>query len=125
EEVLRALQFAVDHANANGGVDGRKVEVQIADDESTAEGGRRAAEKLSREGYRFLIGAIPSSIALALGPNLARWDAMYVAVAAKSDKITGDACRPRMFRTIQSDAMDVPMIYEWAKSMKERKYATF
>jgi len=125
EEVIRSIQFAVDEANAKGGVDGRKVEVQIADDESTPEGGRRAAEKLARNGYPLLVGAIPSSIALALGPNLDRWDALFVAVAAKSDKITGDSCKSRLFRTNHSDAMDVPMINEWAKSFKERTYATF
>ena len=30
EVILRAVQFAIDEANAKGGVDGRKVEVQIA-----------------------------------------------------------------------------------------------
>lgn len=125
EEVIRAIQFAVDDANAKGGVDGRKVEVSIADDESTPEGGRKAAEKLARDGYPLLVGGIPTSIALAVGPNLERWDALYVVVAAKSDKITGDSCRPRMFHTNHSDAMDVPMIAEWAKSFNERTYATF
>ena len=43
EEVLRAVQFAIDEANAAGGVDGRKVEVQIADDEGTPDAGRRVA----------------------------------------------------------------------------------
>lgn len=125
EEVIRAIQFAVDDANAKGGVDGRKVEVSIADDESTPEGGRKAAEKLARDGYPLLVGSIPTSIALAIGPNLERWDALYVAVAAKSDKITGDSCKPRLFRTNHSDAMDVPMIAEWSKSFSERTYATF
>ena len=123
EEVLRAIQFAIDEANAKGGVDGRKVEVQIADDESTPDAGRRAAEKLAREGYNLLIGAIPSSISLALAPNLERWDAAYFVVASKSDKITGDACKPRSFRTTHSDSMDIAMINQWAKQLKDKSYA--
>lgn len=124
EEVIRAVQFAIDEANAKGGVDGRKVEVQVADDEGTPDAGRKAAEKLARDGYNLLIGAIPSSISLALGPNLERWDAAYFVVASKSDKITGDSCKPRMIRTNHSDAMDIAMIGEWAKGFKEKSYAT-
>ncbi len=124
EEVIRGIQFAIDEANGRGGVDGRKVEVQVADDEGTPEAGRRVAEKLARDGYNLLIGGIPSTIALALGPNLERWDAAYFVVAAKSDKITGDSCRARMIRTNHSDAMDIAMIGEWAKAFKERTFAT-
>jgi len=124
EEVIRAVQFAIDEANAKGGVDGRKVEVQIADDEGTPDAGRRVAEKLARDGYNMLIGAIPSSISLALAPNLERWDAVYFVVASKSDKITGDTCKPRAFRTNHSDAMDIAMIGEWAKGFKEKTYAS-
>jgi branched-chain amino acid transport system substrate-binding protein len=124
EEVIRAIKFAIDEANAKGGVDGRKVEVSEADDEGTPDAGRRVAEKLARDGYNLLIGAIPSSISLAFGANLDRWDAAYFVVASKSDKITGDSCKSRMFRTNHSDAMDIAMIGEWAKGFKEKTYAT-
>ncbi len=123
EEVLRAVQFAIDEANAKGGVDGRKVEVQIADDEGTPDAGRRVAEKLARDGFNLLIGAIPSSISLALAQNLDRWDAAYFVVASKSDKLTGDTCKPRSFRTNHSDAMDIAMINEWAKGLKDKTFA--
>lgn len=124
EEVIRAIRFAIDEANAKGGIDGRKIEVQEADDEGTPEAGRRVSEKLARDGYNLLIGAIPSSISLALAPNLERWDAMYFVVASKSDKITGDTCSPRSFRTNHSDAMDIAMIDAWAGSLGEKTYAT-
>ncbi len=124
EEVIRAIKFAIEEANAKGSVDGRKVEVAEADDEGTPDAGRRVGEKLARDGYNLLIGAIPSSISLALGPNLERWDAAYFVVASKSDKITGDSCKPRMFRTNHSDAMDIAMIAEWAKGFKEKTFAS-
>ncbi len=123
EEVMRAVQFAIDEANAKGGVDGRKVEVQMGDDEGTPDAGRRVAEKLARDGHNLLIGAIPSSISLAIAQNLDRWDAAYFIVASKSDKLTGDTCKARSFRTNHSDAMDIAMINEWAKSLKEKKFA--
>jgi len=123
EEIMRAVQFAIDEANAKGGVDGRKVEVQTGDDEGTPDAGRRIAEKLARDGYNLLIGAIPSSISLAIAQNLDRWNAAYFIVASKSDKLTGENCKARSFRTNHSDAMDIAMINEWAKSLPEKKFA--
>lgn len=123
EEVLRAIQFAIDEANAKGGVDGREVKVQVADDEGTPDAGRRVAEKLARDGHNLLIGAIPSSISLAIAANLERWDAVYFGTLSKSDKMTGDSCKARAFRTNHSDAMDLAMIGEWVKSFKEQDYA--
>lgn len=124
QEVIRAVQFAVEEANANGGVDGRKVELAEGDDESTPDAGRRMAEKLARDGYKLLIGAVPSSISLAIAQNLERWDAAYFVQASKSDKLTGDSCKPRSIRTNHSDAMDIAMINEWAKTIPGNRFAT-
>jgi branched-chain amino acid transport system substrate-binding protein len=123
EEVIRAIKFAIEEANGKGGVDGRKVEFQEADDEGNPEAGRRVAEKLARDGYNLLIGAIPSSISLAIAQNLDRWDAAYFVVASKSDKITGDTCKPRSFRTNHADNMDIAMINQWAKNLTGKTYA--
>lgn len=123
EEVMRAVKFAIEEANSKGGVDGRKVEVQEGDDESTPDAGRRVAEKMARDGHNLLIGAVPSSISLAIAQNLDRWDAAYFIQASKSDKLTGDTCKPRSFRTNHSDAMDIAMINEWAKKIKGNNFA--
>jgi len=123
EEVIRAVTFAAEEANAKGGVDGRKVEVQVADDEGTPDAGRRVAEKLARDGYNLLIGSIPSSVSMAIAQNLQRWNAAYFNTVSKSDKITGDSCKPRSFRTNHSDAMDIAMINEWAKDLPEKTFA--
>ena len=120
---MRAIEFAVEEANAKGGVDGRKVELKTGDDESTPKEGLRAAEKLAREGYNLLIGPIASSITMAIGKNLERWDAMETVVISKSDKITGDSCSPRMFRANHSDSMDLAMFREWMKDVKEKNFA--
>ena len=123
EEVIRGVRFAIDEANAKGGVEGRKVEVAEGDDESNPEAGRRATVKLARDGYNLIIGPIGSAISLSIVQNLERWDAAYFATISKSDKITGESCKPRSFRTVQSDAMDIAMINEWAKNIKGNTFA--
>lgn len=123
EEVQRAVEFAVKEANENGGIDGRKVEVKLADDESTPDGARRGAEKLARSGHNLLIGPIASSMSLLLSQNLERWDAAYFCILSKSDKLVGESCKPRMFRINPGDAMDLSMMTDWLKSVKEKKFA--
>lgn len=122
-DVLSGVRFAVEEANANGGVDGRKVILAEGDDESTPDAGRRAAEKLARDGHNLLIGPITSSISLAISQNLARWDAAFIGTISKADKLTGDACNARFIRTNHSDAMDLAMINEWVKGIPGNTFA--
>ncbi|MCH8179565.1 MAG: ABC transporter substrate-binding protein [Proteobacteria bacterium] len=122
-DVATAIRFAVEEANAKGGVDGRQVLLAEGDDESTPDAGRRAAEKLARDGHNLLIGPIPSSISLAIVQNLDRWDAAYIGTISKADKLTADACKPRFIRTNHSDAMDLAMISEWVKGLKGNTFA--
>ena len=122
-DVANGIKFAVDEANAKGGVDGRKIVLAEGDDESTPDAGRRVAEKLSREGHKLIIGPITSSISLAISQNLARWDAAFIGTISKADKLTQDACSPRFVRTNHSDAMDLAMINEWAKTLPGNNFA--
>lgn len=123
EEVSRGIKFAIDEANAKGGVDGRKIQVAEGDDEGTPDAGRRAAEKLARDGHNLLIGSIGSAVSLAIMQGLDRWDAAYFATISKSDKITGDSCKARAIRTVQSDAIDIAMINQWATNLQGNNFA--
>ena len=122
-DVATGIKFAVDEANAKGGVDGRKIVLAEGDDESTPDAGRRVAEKLARDGHNLIIGPITSSISLAISQNLARWDAAFIGTISKADKLTQDACNPRFVRTNHSDAMDLAMINEWAKTIPGNNFA--
>ncbi len=122
-DVLSGIKFAVDEANAKGGVDGRQIIVAEGDDESNPDAGRRVAEKLARDGHNLIIGPITSSISLAISQNLARWDAVFVGTISKADKLTGDACNTRFIRTNHSDAMDLAMINQWVKTVPGNNFA--
>lgn len=123
QDVLRGIEFAVEYANEKGGVDGRKILLETGDDESTPRQGLLAAEKLARSGYNLLIGPDTSSVTLAIGQNLARWNAMLVGTIGKSDKITGNSCNKYMFRINHSDAMDLAMLGEWMKEIEPKNFA--
>ncbi len=122
-DVANGIRFAVEEVNARGGVDGRKVILAEGDDESTPDAGRRAAEKLSREGHNLIIGPITSGVSLTISQNLARWDAALIGTISKADRLTGDACNTRFVRTNHSDAMDLAMINEWLKGIPGNNFA--
>jgi branched-chain amino acid transport system substrate-binding protein len=123
DEAKRAVEFAVEEANAGGGIDGRKVEVRFLDTEAKPELARQQGEKLALEGYRILTGTIASGEALAMGPMLARWNALFVATINKANDITGKQCQARMFRVNRPDNSDAATVQPWLATRKETKWA--
>lgn len=123
EEAKQAVEFAVNEANAAGGVDGRKVEVRFLDTEAKPELARQQAEKLAREGYNILTATIASGEVLAIGPMLSRWNAVYVATIPKANDITGAQCQARLFRVNRLDNSDAAVVQPWLKTRSEGKWA--
>ncbi|HZD72350.1 MAG TPA: ABC transporter substrate-binding protein [Actinomycetota bacterium] len=65
-QVRAGMQLAVDEINKNGGVGGRRLELVVNDDQSKAEEGGRAVERLiERDGVVAVGGIISSDVGLA------------------------------------------------------------
>ena len=65
-QVRDGMQLAVNEINQRGGVDGRQLQLVVADDQSKAEEGTRAIERLiEREGVVAVGGIISSDVGLA------------------------------------------------------------
>ena len=123
DEVMRAVRFAVDEANASGGVAGHTVEYKSYDTEAKPELARRQAEKLVSEGYPILTGLIASGEGLAIAPLMDRWGSIYVSTIDKADELTGANCVARVFRVNTQSAMDAATVKPWLASRKEKKWA--
>jgi len=123
EEVMRAVRFAVDEANAQGGVDGRKVEIKSYDTEAKPDLARRQSEKLVSEGYPILTGLIASGEGLAIAPLMERWGSIYVSTINKADELTGANCVPGVFRVNTQSAMDAATVKPWLAQRKEKQWA--
>lgn len=123
EEVMRAVRFAVDEANAKGGVAGHKVEYKSYDTEAKPDLARRQSEKLVSEGYPILTGLIASGEGLAIAPLMERWGSIYVSTINKADELTGSQCVPRVFRVNTQSAMDAATVKPWLAQRKEKKWA--
>lgn len=123
EEVMRAVRFAVEEANAAGGVAGHKVEFKSYDTEAKPDLARRQSEKLVQEGYPILTGLIASGEGLAIAPLMERWGSIYISTINKADELTGANCVPRVFRVNTQSAMDAATVKPWVGERKEKKWA--
>ena len=122
-QVKRAVDLAVEEANSAGGVDGRKVEARFLDTEAKADVARAQGEKLALSGFNLLTGTIASGEGLALGPQLGKWDALYLSTINKGNAITGASCNARMFRANHPDNSDGAVVKPWLATRKETKWA--
>ncbi|HEV2677376.1 MAG TPA: ABC transporter substrate-binding protein [Aliidongia sp.] len=123
EEVMRAVRFATDEANAQHGIAGHMVEFKSYDTEAKPDLARRQSEKLVSEGYTILTGTIASGEGLAIAPLMDRWGSIYISTINKADELTGANCVPRVFRVNTQSAMDAATVKPWLAQRKEKKWA--
>jgi branched-chain amino acid transport system substrate-binding protein len=87
--ITKAAQLAADEINANGGVDGRKIEVITYDDHSSAADAVRAFQRAATQDKVIaVIGSYISEVALAIEPWSARLHMPYITPGAASNDIS-------------------------------------
>ena len=84
----KAMQLAVDEINAAGGVLGRQLELIIVDDESKAEKGAAAIDKLATvDNVDVFIGGMSSGVHLGELPALKKYERVTVWIGAASSLV--------------------------------------
>ncbi len=87
--VSKGAQLAADAINAAGGVDGRKVQLVIYDDHSSASDAVRAFQRaVSQDKVVAVVGTYISEVALALQPWAARMHVPFITTGAASNEIS-------------------------------------
>jgi branched-chain amino acid transport system substrate-binding protein len=88
-DAVDSMRLAVDEINAKGGVNGRKLELVVADETEKPETGIAAIKKLiGDEKVDVLIGGHASSVTLAQLPHISRARIVYLGAGAASPAIT-------------------------------------
>jgi branched-chain amino acid transport system substrate-binding protein len=88
-DTIDSMQMAVDEINAKGGVNGRKLELVVADETENPETGINAIKKLTAdEKVDVLIGGYTSGVTLAQLPHISRAKTLYLGIGAASPAIT-------------------------------------
>jgi branched-chain amino acid transport system substrate-binding protein len=81
--------LAVEELNANGGIDGRKIELVIEDDQGTPEGAREAENNLIDAGVAAIVGHLTSSQTAAGYPVAQERGTVLISATASSATLTG------------------------------------
>jgi branched-chain amino acid transport system substrate-binding protein len=97
---LVGLQMAVDRINKSGGINGRPVEIVVADDESKPDVGRRKVEKLLVEDKIDVhVGGFLSNICLACMPVFEEDKVVNMISVCLDTTLTTTKCNRYSFRT--------------------------
>lgn len=100
---VRATQFVVDEYNKNGGIDGKKIELLVQDDECKPEKAVNAATKLMSDGVDAVIGHICSGATKAALSIYTSAMVPVVSPSATNPALTQSGNYPSFFRTIAPD----------------------
>lgn len=96
--VLTGAKIAVEQINADGGIDGRMLELVVRDDRNAPADAAAAARELVGMGANLQLGTISSSIALAMGPLMEQEGGVAIATGAGTEKLNHENYSPNMFR---------------------------
>jgi branched-chain amino acid transport system substrate-binding protein len=121
-ESAEAAQFAVDEINADGGIDGRKLELL---DEDTPEPGaavQKVTRLINRDRVDVLVGEISSASGLAVADIAQRSKKVYVNTGWNSDEGRTTKCNPYLFHVEGSNTMYVGSVAQYfRKQASERQ----
>jgi len=124
EPYKKGMELAVDEINAKGGIDGKKVELVMRDDNANPGDAVRMAEELvSREKVDILTGAFLSNTGLALADFAKQKKFFYLAGEPLTDKMTWQGGNQYTFRLRPGTYMQAAMLVPEAAKLKKKRWA--
>jgi branched-chain amino acid transport system substrate-binding protein len=120
----KGWQMAVDEINANGGIDGKKLEVVSRDDGANpGEAVRVADELVSREGVTVLAGTFLSNVGLAVANFAGQRKVFFLASEPLTDKLTWSEGNTYTFRLRPSTYMQMAMVMPDTVAAHKQRWA--
>ncbi|MFT4267176.1 MAG: ABC transporter substrate-binding protein [Xenophilus sp.] len=124
EPYKKGMELAVEEINAQGGVNGKKVELVTRDDNANPGDAVRMAEELvSREKVDILTGAFLSNTGLALADFAKQKKFFYLAGEPLTDKMTWEGGNQYTFRLRPGTYMQAAMLVPEAVKLKKKRWA--
>lgn len=111
---VNAAKIVIDKVNANGGINGKQVELLIEDDVCKPEISTNTATKLVSDGVDVVLGHICSGATKAAMPIYKDAGVLVMSPSATSDVLTLSGDYPNFFRTIAPNAAQSPAMVDFA-----------
>lgn len=105
EFAVNGFQFGVDQLNAEGGINGRLIEVLTEDSVNPQTATTKAERFMERPDVAMILGEISSASALSISQVAARANRLFINTGANSDELRGVSCKRVMFHTEAQNAM--------------------
>jgi len=123
EPYKKGMELALEEINTAGGVNGKKLQLIVRDDNANPGDAVRAAEELvSREQVDVLAGSFLSNIGLALTDFAKQKKFFYLAGEPLTDKIVWANGNRYTFRLRTSTYMQVAMLVPEAAKLKKKRW---
>tara|TARA_R110001583_G_scaffold78569_3_gene212857 strand:+ start:2273 stop:3547 length:1275 start_codon:yes stop_codon:yes gene_type:complete len=133
QPMLVGAKIAVEQINANGGVNGKPLELLVRDSRAKPADATVAARELVGEGCNLLFGAVSSSVALAITGILPQLNATLITCAAHSMKLTKENFNKHYFRITDNPYMreraiaklmaeEYPNVTNWGGLIPDHEY---
>ncbi|NOR23528.1 MAG: ABC transporter substrate-binding protein [Desulforhopalus sp.] len=111
---VNAAKLVIDKVNANGGINGKMVEMLVEDDVCKPEISTNTATKLVSDGVEVVLGHICSGATIAAMPIYKDSGILVMSPSATSDELTLSGDYPNFFRTIAPNAAQSPAMVDFA-----------
>lgn len=123
ESQTNAVNLAIEHVNAAGGVLGKKLEADFitypGTPDTAVDGATRAIQK---NGAVFITGMDTSAVSPALAAKLPALKALMLEVYAQADGLTGKGCSTNLFRVNVSDSIIMGAVKDFLKTQGIKKW---
>jgi len=123
ESQTNAVNLAIEHVNAAGGVLGKKLEADFitypGTPDTAVDGATRAIQK---DGAIFITGMDTSAVSPALAAKLPALKALMLEVFAQADGLTGKGCSTNLFRVNVNDSIIMGAVKDFLKPQGVKKW---
>ena len=121
--MIDAVKLRVNQKNAEGGINGRQIEVVTYDDKNSSETAEEVAKKIAEESDALLvIGHRTSGASMAAAPIYQQYKIPAISGTATSDALTLN--NPWYFRVVYNNSLQADFIANYINSILKFKHAT-
>jgi branched-chain amino acid transport system substrate-binding protein len=119
ERYRTGLQIALDEVNADGGINGEDLELEIQDDRSEAQSALAAVESLINQDVPLIIGSYASSITGPMAQLMTREEVPLIVLGSADDSITRPGS-PWVFRAKHNSTIVARTYFDYFDYLRER-----
>lgn len=113
QRAQEGAQVAAELFNADGGVNGKTIELVTEDDKSTPEQGVLKLQEMTGKGVQYITGTVNSTVAVAVGNFVKSTHNVYVITAAQTDAPLAQQTNGNIFAMSNTNALYGEVYLPW------------